>query len=149
MPGLWFSAAELYALLATQKLLVDLEPNLLAAHIAPLQLRLATLLGESGYAADEIAARVRLLSSAKRKMNPQFFGEVTQSLLARQQLQITAWNRGRDEVQTRIVSPQRLVHLPRQLVSGCVLPFTLRAAQFFAGYIAGGESLVGTRTGDG
>ncbi len=110
LPGLWFSAAELYALLATQRLLADLEPNLLAAHIAPLQLRLATLMSESGYAADEIAARVRLLSSAKRKMNPQFFGEVTQALLARQQLQITAWNRGRDEVQTRIVSPQRLVH---------------------------------------
>ncbi len=110
LPGLWFSAAELYALLATQKLLADLEPGLLAAHIAPLQMRLATLLTESGYGADEIAARVRLLSSAKRKMNPQFFGEVTQALLARQQLQLTAWNRGRDEVQSRIVSPQRLVH---------------------------------------
>lgn len=110
LPGLWFSAAELYALLATQKLLADLEPNLLAAHIAPLQMRLATLLTESGYGADEIAARVRLLSSAKRKINPQFFGEVTQALLARRQLQLTAWNRGRDEVQNRIVSPQRLVH---------------------------------------
>jgi predicted DNA-binding transcriptional regulator YafY len=110
LPGLWFSAAELYALLATQKLLADLEPSLLLAHLKPLQARLADLLAASGHSTDEIAARVRLLSSAKRKMNPQFFGVVAQALLARQQVQLTAWNRGRDEVQMRRVSPQRLVH---------------------------------------
>jgi len=110
LPGLWFSAAELYALLATQKLLADLEPGLLAAHIAPLQLRLGALLTESGFGADEIAARVRLLSSTKRKMDIRFFGVVVQALLSRKKLQISAWHRGRDEVQERIVSPQRLVH---------------------------------------
>ncbi len=110
LPGLWFSAAELYALLAMQKLLADLEPSLLLAHIAPLQARLADLLAASGHSTDEISARIKLLSSAKRKMNPQFFGVVAQALLARQQVQLTAWNRGRDEVQTRRVSPQRLVH---------------------------------------
>lgn len=110
LPGLWFSSAELYALLATNKLLSDLEPGLLAAHIAPLQKRLLALLEESGHAADEITRRVRLLTMAQRKVEPRFFGEVTRALLSRRKLEIAAWNRGRDEVLTRVVSPQRLVH---------------------------------------
>ncbi len=110
LPGLWFSAAELYALLAAQKLLSDLEPGLLAPHVAPLQARLAALLEESGHSADEIAKRVRLLAMARRKVEPRFFAEVARALLERRQLEITAWNRGRDEVNSRTVSPQRLVH---------------------------------------
>jgi predicted DNA-binding transcriptional regulator YafY len=110
LPGLWFSSAELYALLAANKLLTDLEPGLLAEHIAPLQKRLETLLEQSGHAANEVTRRVRLLTMAQRKVEPRFFGEVTRALLNRRQLKIVAWNRGRDEVQTRVVSPQRLVH---------------------------------------
>lgn len=110
LPGLWFSSAELYALLAANKLLSDLEPGLLAAHIAPLQKRLVALLEESGHAADDVTRRVRLLTMGQRKVEPRFFGEVMRALLNRRQLEITAWNRGRDEVLTRVVSPQRLVH---------------------------------------
>ena len=110
LPGLWFSSAELYALLATNKLLSDLEPGLLAEHIAPLQKRLVALLEESGHAADEVTRRVRLLTMAQRKVEPRFFGEVARALLNRRQLEISAWNRGRDEVLMRTLSPQRLVH---------------------------------------
>ena len=66
LPGLWFSAGELYALLAAQKLLNDIEPGILATHVAPLQARLAALLEASGHPATEITQRVRLLSMAKR-----------------------------------------------------------------------------------
>ena len=62
LPGLWFSAGELYALLAAQKLLNDIEPGILATHVAPLQARLAALLEASGHPATEITQRVRLLS---------------------------------------------------------------------------------------
>lgn len=110
LPGLWFSAAELYALLAAQKLLADLEPGVLAEHVAPLQKRLESLLEASGHAADEVAHRVRLLAMAKRRVEPRFFAEVASALLNRKQLEITAWNRGRDERVSRTVSPQRLVH---------------------------------------
>ena len=110
LPGLWFSSNELYALLAANKLLTDLAPGILAAHIAPLQMRLMLLLEQSGHASDEINRRVRLLTMAQRKIEPKFFGEVTRALLNRRQLEITAWNRGRNEVQSRVVSPQRLVH---------------------------------------
>ena len=38
LPGLWFSAAEAYALLTMQALLAELQPGLLEPHIGPLQI---------------------------------------------------------------------------------------------------------------
>lgn len=110
LPGLWFSASELHALLAAQKLLADLEPGLLAGHVEPLRKRMLALLEESGHAAGEVMRRVRLLAMAKRRVEPRFFAEVSRGLLNRKQLEITAWNRGRDEMVSRTVSPQRLVY---------------------------------------
>lgn len=110
LPGLWFSAGELYALLAAQKLLNDIEPGILATHVAPLQARLAALLEASGHPATEITQRVRLLSMAKRPVELRFFADIAIGLLERKRIEIEAWNRERDETNTRIVSPQRLVH---------------------------------------
>ena len=110
LPGLWFSSGELYALLATHKLLGDIAPGLLATHVAPLQARLAALLEASGHKAEDITERVRLLSMARRTVEPRCFTEIAQALLARQRIEIDAWNRGRNETNTRTVSPQRLVH---------------------------------------
>ncbi|MFZ5464342.1 MAG: helix-turn-helix transcriptional regulator [Pseudomonadota bacterium] len=110
LPGLWFSASELYALLAAQKLLADLEPGILAAHIAPLQSRLAALLETTGQPAAEITRRVRLLSIARRTVEPHCFAEVAKALIERRRLEIEAFSRARNEVNTRVVSPQRLVH---------------------------------------
>jgi predicted DNA-binding transcriptional regulator YafY len=110
LPGLWFSAGELYALLAAQKLLAEIEPGVLAAHIAPLQARLNALLEAAGHPAEEIARRVRILTIARRPVEPTGFAEIALALMKRQRIEITAWNRSRNEVNTRIVSPQRLVH---------------------------------------
>ena len=110
LPGLWFSAGELYALLAAHKLLGDIEPGILASHVAPLQARLAALLEASGHAANEITQRVRLLSMARRPVELRFFTAVALALLQRRRIEIEAWNRGRDEANVRTVSPLRLVH---------------------------------------
>ena len=110
LPGLWFSAGELYALLAAHKLLGDIEPGILASHVAPLQARLAALLEASGHSATEITQRVRLLSMAKRTVESRFFTDITIALLERKRIEIDAWNRGRNEINTRTISPQRLVH---------------------------------------
>ena len=110
LPGVWFSAGELYALLAAQKLLSDIEPGLLAPHLAPLQARLAATLEATGHPADQITQRVRLLSLGKRRVEPRFFSIIANALLSRHKIEITAWNRGRDEVDVRTISPQRLVH---------------------------------------
>jgi predicted DNA-binding transcriptional regulator YafY len=110
LPGLWFSAGELYALLAAHKLLGDLEPGILSSHVAPLQARLAALLESSGHSASEITQRVRLLSMAKRTVELRFFTDITIALLERKRIEIDAWNRGRNETNTRTISPQRLIH---------------------------------------
>lgn len=110
LPGLWFSASELYALLAAQRLLAEVEPGILASHVAPLQARLAALLETAGQPAQEVARRVRILSVARRPVAPQCFTEVALALMNRKRIQIEAWNRSRDEVNTRTVSPQRLTH---------------------------------------
>lgn len=110
LPGLWFSSGELYALLAAHKLLGDIEPGILASHVAPLQARLAALLEASGHSASEITQRVRLLSMAKRTVELRFFTDITIALLERKRIEIDAWNRGRNETNTRTISPQRLIH---------------------------------------
>ncbi len=110
LPGLWFSAGELYALLASQKLLADIEPGILAPHIAPLQSRLTALLETAGHPAADIARRVRLLSVGKRTVQTGFFADIAIALLEQTRIEIDAWSRGRDELRTRTVSPQRLVH---------------------------------------
>jgi len=110
LPGLWFSASELYALLTAHKLLADIEPGVLALHLAPLQNRLLTLLAATGHPVEEVSQRVRLLSMSKRTLEPRHFAEVARALLERKRLEVVAWSRGRDEVNSRIISPQRLVH---------------------------------------
>lgn len=110
LPGLWFSANELYALLAAHRLLEQIEPGILADHLAPLQSRLVELLGAGGHPVQEIERRVRILSIARRRVEPRFFAHVAAALMRRNRIEIDAWNRARDEVNTRVVSPQRLVH---------------------------------------
>ncbi|MEO1768066.1 helix-turn-helix transcriptional regulator [Thiobacter aerophilum] len=110
LPGLWFSADEAYALLAAHKLLAEIEPGILAAHLAPLQARLMALLESSGHAASDITRRVRILSVGRRRLEPKCFAEIAHALLERRRVEIEAFNRTRNEVNTRVVSPQRLVH---------------------------------------
>ena len=58
--------------------------------------------------AAEIANRVRLIAMNRRSVEPRFFSAL--ALLGRRRVEIDAWNRGRDTLDTRLVSPQRLVH---------------------------------------
>jgi predicted DNA-binding transcriptional regulator YafY len=110
LPGLWLNAGELYALLAAHQLLADIEPGILAAQLKPLQSRLESLLDAGGHAAGDVLRRVRLLSINRRSVEPRFFTDIALALMERRRIEIDAWNRGRDTLDTRIVSPQRLVH---------------------------------------
>lgn len=110
LPGLWLNAGELYALLAAHKLLADIEPGILAAQLKPLQSRLEALLDAGGHAANDVLHRVRLLSINRRSLEPRYFADIALALMERRRIEIDAWNRGRDTLDTRIVSPQRLVH---------------------------------------
>jgi predicted DNA-binding transcriptional regulator YafY len=109
LPGLWFNASEIHALLTMQHLLREVQPGLLGPQIAPLQTRLQSLLGSRDDAPEEVAQRIRIVHAAKRSGDLRYFEVIASALLKRHRLSIRHWNRGRDEETEREVSPQRLV----------------------------------------
>ena len=110
LPGLWFNASELYALLATQKLLAGVEPGLLDGFIAPLRKRIEHLLANERLSKGDVERRVRILSMASRATPPDAFTTVAGALMQRRRLAIVYHGRERDAATERTVSPQRLVH---------------------------------------
>jgi predicted DNA-binding transcriptional regulator YafY len=111
MPGLWFSAEEIHALLTMQHLLVNLDTGgLLGPHIQPLLARLTALLGTADDPADEVLKRIRIESIGARRFHLEHFQAVGSALLRRKRLAITYHARGSDQTTEREVSPQRLIH---------------------------------------
>jgi predicted DNA-binding transcriptional regulator YafY len=113
LPGLWFDEAELYSLLMAQQLLAGLDSDgLLSRHLQPLLDRILHLLGrgQGAVAAEQVMARVKIVSALRRPVPSRFFERVSSALLARQRLHLRYLTRGRREVSERDVSPQRLVH---------------------------------------
>ncbi len=111
LPGLWFSAQEVHALLTMQHLLMNLDSGgLLGPHIAPLLARLRALLGTADDSAEEIHKRIRILGMAARRMALDHFAVIGSALLRRKRLLIAHHVRARDETLEREVSPQRLVY---------------------------------------
>lgn len=109
LPGLWFNASELHALLTVQQLLAAVQPGLLDQHLKPLQRRIASLLELQRPGSDGLAGRVRILQMASRRVGPQFL-TVAGSLAQRQRLAMRYFNRGADAHSERSVSPQRLTY---------------------------------------
>jgi predicted DNA-binding transcriptional regulator YafY len=110
LPGLWFSPTEAQALLTMEHLLEGMEPSLLGAHVQPLKARLTALLSVGDRSAQEVRRRIRVISNlGQRRHQPKHFKLVASALLGRSRLQISYWNRMKDEVTERVVSPQRLV----------------------------------------
>lgn len=110
LPGLWFNASEIYALLMMQHLLKNLQPGLLDGHIGPLQERLRALLEQSNYTAKLIDQRVKVIHLGSRKIEIKHFEQIAQALLDGKRLRISYLNRDRKETTTREVSPLQLVH---------------------------------------
>ena len=111
LPGLWFNASEIHALLTMQHLMANLDKGgLLSPHIQPLMARLNGLLGTADNTAEEVRKRVRIIGVAARRMHLSNFETVGSALLRRKRLMITYHARGSDEVTEREVSPQRLVY---------------------------------------
>jgi len=110
LPGLWFSAEEIYALLTMQQLLRNLEPGLLGPHVEPLLARLSAAIGSTHHSAAEVQQRIRILHMARRTLPLRAFETVARALLERRRLRVTYYTRVRDEETVRELSPQRLVH---------------------------------------
>ena len=110
LPGLWFTAAEMQALLTMDRLLADLQPGVLSDAIAPLRKRLRALLGSRQHSADDVAKRIRILAIGSREVEPAHFRVLSAAVLSRRRLRIRHLRRRDGVVLEREVSPQRLVH---------------------------------------
>lgn len=110
LPGVWFNATELYALLTTQQLLEQAQPGLLDSHLKPLKNRLEKILASEQLGSGEIAKRVRILRMAGRNNSSEYFQTVAGALLQRNRLAIRYHSRGDDAETQRNISPQRLTH---------------------------------------
>lgn len=115
LPGVWFNEKELHALLTMHQLLSGLdEDGILSRHLQPMFDKLSGMLGNDAAEAQEITRRVKLISTARRRVASAFFETVGSAVVRRRRLRIVYRKRGskgRDgSVSEREVSPQRLVH---------------------------------------
>jgi predicted DNA-binding transcriptional regulator YafY len=111
LPGLWFSATEIHALLTMQHLLAGLDRGgLLTPHVAPLQARLTSLLDSGDGSIQQINKRIRIIGVASRTLGLDHFSALGSALLRRKRVHILYYVRARDEITEREISPQRLVY---------------------------------------
>ena len=110
LPGVWFSPAEIYALLEIEHLLAQLEPGLLGRQLEPVRARLRKLLDSGDKGHHEIRKRIRVLPMGTRRVNREIFESLSFALLERRQVRIRHLRRQTGEESLRVVSPQRLVH---------------------------------------
>jgi predicted DNA-binding transcriptional regulator YafY len=110
LPGLWFNASEIHALLTMQHLLQNLGPGLLSPHVDPLLARLKLLLESAEIPMNSVEKRIRILRVNARSYEPEHFAPIATAVLQRKKLEISYYTRSRDETQDRTLSPQRLTH---------------------------------------
>lgn len=110
LPGLWFNASEIHALLTMQQLLRNLGEGLLTPHIEPLMTRLRTLLDSENVPTEEIEKRIRIQRLQARKYQPEHFTPIATAVLKRKRLQIRHYSKFQDKHTKREISPQRLNH---------------------------------------
>lgn len=113
LPGVWFSEKELHALLTMHQMLASLdEEGILSRHLQPMFDKLTGMLGVDAAEAQELTRRVKLISTAKRRVPSEYFETVGSAVVKRQRLKLKYRRRGGQGAMAgeRIVSPQRLVH---------------------------------------
>jgi len=110
MPGVWFSAEELHALLAMQQLASGLSGGFLESEFHRLRERIETILNKSVPAAAGQMHRIRMIAAGKRSRELPLFPVIATALLERQPLHIAYEGRQRGEKSARDISPQRLAH---------------------------------------
>ncbi|MBN2231608.1 MAG: WYL domain-containing protein, partial [Deltaproteobacteria bacterium] len=110
LPGIWFSEAELHALLGMESFLAGFEPGLLGWHFEPLRRRIRKLLEGGCHSADDLTRRIRIQHQAARPVPSSRFPVILSALLERRQLHITHYNRKTGETYLRRISPQRLTY---------------------------------------
>jgi predicted DNA-binding transcriptional regulator YafY len=109
LPGVWFEASEVFALLMMLRLVQDVQPGLLEEHLGPLENRLRRMLAVGAPKAN-LEGKVKLIQFAPRKVEPKHFQLLASALLDGKKVHMTYWVRERQELTEREVSPQQLTH---------------------------------------
>lgn len=111
LPGLWFSAEEILALMSMYRMLEDTDGSgLLGRHIRPLMTRLSQLMDAADGSANEILKRVKLIAVQRRRVEPKVFETIGSALVKRLRLVVHYYGRAKDRYTDREVSPLRLVN---------------------------------------
>src|SRR5918912_2322999 len=76
LPGLWFNAAEVLALLTTLRMLGDLQPGMLEGQIDSLRERLREILGSGDHSWEEVEKRIRIFQPERRAGEAKYFSAV-------------------------------------------------------------------------
>lgn len=108
LPGLWFNAQELSALLLIQDLIEQQPIGPLREALQPMRARIERLATQAGLNAVDWRRRLRLQQSAARPTGPAF-DIVAEAVIRRRRLQIHYHARSDDRMAPRTVSPQRLM----------------------------------------
>ena len=111
LPGVWFNEAELHALLTMQHMLAGLDDGgVVGRHLQPMFDKITRMLGVDADEARELTRRVKLIATARRRLQSDCFETVGSAVVQRKRLRICYRKAGSKEVGEREVSPQRLVH---------------------------------------
>lgn len=110
LPGLWFDASEVFALLTMVNLVQGMQPGFLEEHLSPMKDRLREILAVGGKSAKDIERKVKLIHFAPRKVQPKHFQVVTTALLEGKRLALRYLRRDKKEHTERVISPLQLVH---------------------------------------
>ena len=110
LPGLWFNASELHALLAAEQLLEAVQPGLLAPQLGPLKARIRQLLEKSGHSSETVTSRILLQPMGHRRAVSDCFPTIAGAVLEGRVLDISYLGRGKGARSERRIHPQRLLH---------------------------------------
>ena len=111
LPGLWFSEKEIHALLTMHQLLAGLDDDgVLSRHLQPMADKLQGMLGADESEARELMRRVKLISTARRRVPSRHFELLGGALVQRRRVWLRYFKRSDRSTSEREVSPQRLVN---------------------------------------
>ena len=110
IPGLWFSADEIHALLLMIHIVDQIKPSFLSDQIKPFRDRLKTLANSGSGLTEPISRRVRMIAGATRIPNPACMDCVIRGTLGRRRLSIVYQSRSRSAESEREISPGRLLY---------------------------------------
>lgn len=111
LPGMWFSEKEIHALLTMHQLMAGLDDDgVLSRHLAPMMDKLQGMLGADESEARELMRRVKVISTARRRVPSRHFELLGSGLVQRKRVWLRYFKRSDRSTSEREVSPQRLVN---------------------------------------